>query len=187
MQRVNRVTQESVEEAKFEAKYGVEVVRNKETGAIKIKKRPRNEIDERIKQNMENHKRVKKGQKPVQAVVLAPEEKRKLVKAMLAEKKEKKLKENAPKIEEFKRDEFKFGEVVHAPPQLVTPRLAQKAETVPRVRFINLIDGFLANIRFLTDFFTHLIYSPAENLCCCTQSLSKILLISRQTTRMHQM
>lgn len=136
MRRVNRVTQESVEEAKFEAKYGVEVVRNPKTGEIKLKKKPRNEIDERLKQNQENAKRVKKGEKAIpQAIVLAPEEKKKLIKAMLAEKKQQQQSEKEEKkIEEFKRDEFKFGEVVSAPPQLTAPRFGQKAETVPRVR-----------------------------------------------------
>lgn len=135
VRRINRVTQESVEEAKFEAKYGVEVVRDQNTGAIKLKKRPRNEIDERLKQNMENHKRIKKGEKPIKTVVIAPTEKKKMIKAMIAEKKEKESKAVEPPIKEFKRDEFKFGEVVHEPPQLVTPRLAKKAETVPRVSF----------------------------------------------------
>lgn len=136
MRRVNRVTQDSVEEAKFEAKYGVEVVRNSKTGEIKLKKKPKNEIDERMKHNMENQKRLKKGGKAIPtSIVLAPEEKKKLIKAMLAEKKQKLKDTKEPEIEEFKRDEFKFGEVVNAPPQQLTvPRKAQPAETVPRVR-----------------------------------------------------
>lgn len=136
MRRVNRVTQDSVEEAKFEAKYGVEVVRNSKTGEIKLKKKPKNEIDERMKQNMENQKRLKKGGKAIPtAIVLAPEERKKLIKAMLAEKKQNQKETKEPEIEEFKRDEFKFGEVVNAPPQQLTvPRRAQPAETVPRVR-----------------------------------------------------
>lgn len=136
MRRVNRVTYESVEEAKFEAKYGVEVMRDTKTGEIKLKKKPRNEIDERLKQNAENQKRIKKGGKAIPApLVLAPEERKKLVKAMLAEKKQKKESETKEaKIEEYKYDEVKFGEVVNAPPQLTAPRLGKKAETVPRVR-----------------------------------------------------
>lgn len=135
MRRVNRVTQDSVEEAKFEAKYGVEVVRNSKTGEIKLKKKQKNEIDERLKQNMENQKRLKKGAKAIPtAIVLAPEEKKKLIKAMLAEKKQKQKESKEPEIEEFKRDDVKFGEVVNAPPlQLTVPRRAQPAETVPRV------------------------------------------------------
>lgn len=131
MRRVNRVTKESVEEAKFEAKYGVEVVRNKKTGEIKLKKRPKNEIDEQLKQNAAN---AKKGGKKVKPTVVIPAaERKKMIKAMLDEKKKKEAETKAPEIKEFKRDEFKFGEVVNQPPQLTVPRLAKKAETVPRV------------------------------------------------------
>lgn len=136
MRRVNRVTRESVEESKFEAKYGVEVVRNQKTGEIKLKKRPRNEIDERIKQNMENHKRMKKGEKIMpKAAIVAPEEKKKMIKQMMTQKKQEEQEAKKQTVEEFKRDDVKFGEVVKAPPQLTVPRLAKKAETVPRVRF----------------------------------------------------
>lgn len=136
MNRVNRVTQESVEEAKFEAKYGVEVVRNKKTGEIKLKKRPPNEIDERLKQNAQNLKH--KGRKS-QVVSIAPEERKRMAKALIQEKKQKEKEAKTPVIEEFKRDEIKFGEVVNAPPQLTVPRLAKKAETVPRVRKKSII------------------------------------------------
>lgn len=135
LRRVNRITHESAQEAKFEAKYGVEVVRNKKTGEIKLKKRPTNEIDERLKQNMENHRRAKKSGQAVDAttpaVVLSSDERKKMVKKMMAEKKAAKMVVEPTK--DFKKDEFKFGEVVHAPPTLTTPRRAKKAETVPRV------------------------------------------------------
>ncbi|XP_031629280.1 coiled-coil domain-containing protein 137 [Contarinia nasturtii] len=130
MRRVNRVTEESVEEAKFEAKYGVEVIRNKKTGEIKLKKRPTNEIDEQIKQNAANAKRG--GKKAKASITIAPEERKKLIKAMMEEKKQKESETKTEEIQEFKRDEIKFGEVVNAPPQLVAPRKAQKVETVPR-------------------------------------------------------
>lgn len=130
MRRVNRVTQESVEEAKFEAKYGVEVVRDKKSGEIRLKKRPPNEIDERLKQNAANSKR--KGKKPP-AIVIPSEERKKLAKAMLEEMKRNESEAKSPTVQGFKRDEFRFGEVVNAPPQLTVPRLAKKAETVPRV------------------------------------------------------
>lgn len=39
-------------------------------------------------------------------------------------------------IEEYTKDVFKFGEVVHAPPTVLTlPRKATKSDTVPRVSF----------------------------------------------------
>lgn len=132
--RIYTETSNAHEEANFEAKYGVEVVRDKKTGAIKVKKRPRNEIDERIKQNVENHKRAKRGDKMQPLKVLTADERKKLVKQALAEKKETEQASQATSVQEFKKDEFRFGEVVMAPPQLTTvPRKAQKAETVPRV------------------------------------------------------
>lgn len=130
MRRVNRITQETVEEAKFEAKYGVSVVRNAKTGEIKLKKKPTNEIDERLKQNASN---LKKNGKSAKAIVIPADERKKLVKAMMKEKKQNEVADKKPAIEEFKRDEIRFGEVAQAPPQLSTPRLAKKAETVPRV------------------------------------------------------
>lgn len=135
MRRVNQVTEESVEEAKFEAKYGVEVIRDKKTGEIKLKKRPTNEIDERLKQNAINAKR--KGKNPAApTVVISADERKKMAKAMLQEKKKQKESESLKSAarDEFKHDEIKFGEIVKAPPQLTAPRLAKKAETVPRVR-----------------------------------------------------
>lgn len=134
MRRVNRITADSVEEAKFEAKYGVEVLRDAKTGEIKLKKRPPNEIDERLKQNAINVKR--KGKAAATASVVIPaEERKKLAKAMLQEKKKQKESESSKTaaLDEFKRDDVKFGEVAQAPPQLSAPRLAKKAETVPRV------------------------------------------------------
>lgn len=130
MRRVNRVTKESVEESKFEAKYGVEVVKNAKTGEIKLKKRPPNEIDEQLKQNVANLRKGKKGKAPI---VIPAAERKKLVKAMIQERKQKEIESKTPAIQEYKRDEVRFGEVVSAPPQLTVPRLAKKAETVPRV------------------------------------------------------
>lgn len=181
MRRVNRVTYESVEEAKFEAKYGVEVMRDTKTGEIKLKKKPRNEIDERLKQNAENQKRIKKGGKAIPApLVLAPEERKKLVKAMLAEKKQKKESETKEaKIEEYKYDEVKFGEVVNAPPQLTAPRLGKKAETVPRVRELS---SFFLNL-FMTNCF---VFSLGRSRCYCIRlsmnSQAKMNLLSRKST-----
>lgn len=132
MRRVNRVTKESVEEAKFEAKYGVDVIRNPKTGEIQLKKRPTNEIDERLKANVANLKKKGKG-KSIEPIVIPAEERKRLAKEMIKEKKEKQSADEKPVVEEFKRDIVKFGEVVQAPPQLPLPRLAKKAETVPRV------------------------------------------------------
>lgn len=137
LRRIHRITQESHQEAKFEAKYGVEVVRDKKTGEIKIKKRPKDELEEHMKQQLQNQKGNKKGGKSATpAIVLSTEEKKKLVKEMMTQKKAKKDEITKPKYEEYKKDDFRFGEVVHEPPTLTKPRYAQKAETVPRVRHL---------------------------------------------------
>lgn len=125
LRRVNRMTRESLKEAEYEAKYGVSVVRDANTGAIAIKKKPPNEIDELIKK--------KKSRKPMEKASvnkIDPKEARELIKQAIREEKEESKKEV---IEEFKTDYVKFGEVVHGPPTLTTlPRKAVRSETVPR-------------------------------------------------------
>lgn len=124
--RVNRITRESVQEAKFEAKYGVKVVRNPKTGEIRVQKKPKDQLA----QTVEIQVKGKKGNKTVVAPIqLTSAEKKKIAKEMLAKKRASKEEPN----NEFKREEIKFGEVVHEPPRLTVPRFAQKAATVPRV------------------------------------------------------
>lgn len=155
LRRVNRITHESLQEAKFEAKYGVEVVRNKQTGEIGMRKKPSNEIDEILRQNrLKGNKGAKATSAP--SLVLKPEEKKKLVKEMMEKKKAAKASAAVPTIVEYKKDEFKFGEVVHAPPQLITPRGAQKAETVRRVS---------ASHSIRMDLFSLLIASNGHECC----------------------
>lgn len=145
LRRVNRLTQASIRESQFEAKYGVEVVRNEQTGEIKIKKRPTDELEEQMKAAMKARQRgeVDEDGKPTSKKKRVPEkkmskdEKRRLVKEMMAKKREEKA-AAVPKVAEFKRDDVAFGEVTHGPPTLVTPRRAQKAETVPRVSLLDL-------------------------------------------------
>lgn len=50
-------------------------------------------------------------------------------------KKQKKLKKKSQNFDEFQnyKDEVKFGETVHAPPTLVTPRKVEKSQSAPRV------------------------------------------------------
>lgn len=116
--RVKRVTKESLNEAQFEAKYGVDVVRNSKTGEIQIKKRPKNDI-------------LAKKKKAGEVVTkLTTSEKLKLKKINI---KEKKLKKRELNETEYKRDEFIFGEVVHGPPELSTPKHGKKPETTAKV------------------------------------------------------
>lgn len=127
LQRINRITRESIEESKFEAKYGVEVIRNKKTGEIVLKKKPQDELELRVKSLLKPNGKRKQG------VVIDAATKKKLVKDMMQKKKNEKEKANKGGVEEFKKDHVAFGEVAHAPPTLVTPRRAKKAETVYRV------------------------------------------------------
>lgn len=132
LRRINRVTRESIQESQFEAKYGVEVIRNRKTGEIKLKKRPKDELEEQMKKaRKDNAMGDKKKVKEIE-VNITPAERKKLVKQMIAQRKEKD-KQNKPKVQEFKTDEVKFGEVAHCPPQLTAPRKAPKTDSVPRV------------------------------------------------------
>ncbi|XP_036317962.1 uncharacterized protein LOC118732940 [Rhagoletis pomonella] len=131
LKRVNRVTTQSLREAQYEAKYGVNVVRNPKTGEISITKKPKNEIDELLKEKQKSRGK-RKNAKNTTLKPLNPELAKELIKQAIKEDKEEKAKANRD-IEEYKQDVFRFGEVVHAPPSLLTlPRKAQKFDTVPR-------------------------------------------------------
>jgi len=130
LRRVNRVTRESIQESQFEAKYGVEVIRNRKTGEIKLKKRPKDELEEQMKKARKENATSGKNKGKVPDVTMTPAERKKLVKEMIAQRKEKEKQNKG--VEEFKKDEIKFGEIVHGPPQLSTPRKATKSETLAR-------------------------------------------------------
>lgn len=147
LRRVNRITHASIRESQFESKYGVEVVRN-QRGEITIKKRPLDELGEAMKEARRRQKRnggkdnaddddevaakKRKKREAAAAKKMTDVERKKLVKEMMATKKREKA-AAAVKAIEYKTDVVAFGEVTHGPPQLVTPRRAQKAETVARV------------------------------------------------------
>ncbi|XP_016938849.2 coiled-coil domain-containing protein 137 [Drosophila suzukii] len=139
LRRVNRITSASVREAHYEAKYGVNVLRNPKTGEITVQKRPKNEIDELLKQKQKEQRLAgKKGRKKTQLVqksTLDAKTSRELVKRAYKEAQQEvdsEEKQNAGPTE-YKRDVVAFGEIVHAPPSIKTlPRKAEKSETVPR-------------------------------------------------------
>ena len=131
-------------EAQYAAKYNVDIVRNQETGEIKLKKRPKDELTDLMQQKRAEAS----GNKKLLRIRAAKEAKSNVTKLTSLQKmklknKEKKLKKQNNKSvdnEEFKRDEFKFGEYVLAPPSLVIPRKALKLElTVPRPGARNLL------------------------------------------------
>ncbi|KAH8304761.1 hypothetical protein KR044_011225 [Drosophila immigrans] len=138
LRRVNRMTSASVREAQYEAKYGVNVIRNPQTGEITVQKRPKNEIDELLKQKQKERHLAKSGGRKKQqkktANLMDAKTSKELIKRAYkeADEEEDDEDETAPPTE-YKRDVFKFGEIVHAPPTLKTlPRKANKSETVPR-------------------------------------------------------
>ncbi|KNC31023.1 hypothetical protein FF38_13417 [Lucilia cuprina] len=136
IRRVNRITSESLKEAQYEAKYGVKVIRNPTTGEISLKKKPPNEIDELLKQKRKEIRGGKIKKKKMDDKLhkpIDPKLVKELVKQAIKEDEQEKLKEKQKEIVEYRRDEVKFGEIVHAPPNISTlPRKAQKNETVPR-------------------------------------------------------
>ncbi|XP_030567098.1 uncharacterized protein LOC115767090 [Drosophila novamexicana] len=135
LRRVNRITSASVREAQYEAKYGVNVIRNPTTGEITVQKRPKNEIDELLKQKQKERHNLKNGRRKPNKVVkpgMDAKTRKELIKRAFKEAEEEKELEDGP-LPEYKQDVFKFGEIVHGPPSLKTlPRKASKTETVPR-------------------------------------------------------
>ncbi|KAL7744042.1 hypothetical protein ACLKA6_001271 [Drosophila palustris] len=136
LRRVNRITSASLKEAQYEAKYGVNVIRNPTTGEITLQKRPKNEIDELLKQKQKERRQQKNGRKKTNGTVKNPMDaktSKELIKRAFKEADVEDDEEVAAAPTEYKRDVFKFGETVHAPPTLKTlPRKASKNETVPR-------------------------------------------------------
>ncbi|KAH8271136.1 hypothetical protein KR018_001278 [Drosophila ironensis] len=140
LRRVNRITNASVREANYEAKYGVSVLRDPKTGEITIQKKPKNEIDELLKQKQRerrtNKARQKGGKVAKAKETMDPKTSRELIKRAYREAKQEEAAEAATEDKqkaEYKRDTFAFGEIVHAPPSLKTlPRKAPQNETVPR-------------------------------------------------------
>lgn len=132
LERVTKVQQDRVLEAKFSTKYNVEVERDDSTGAIKLKKKKSHEIDELLKKKAEEAKGGFKRKKKVREVQkkLTLSEKKALKKQKLADKQRK---EEDKLLEEFQLDKVEFGEVVNGPPTLNTkPRHADKLDGAPR-------------------------------------------------------
>lgn len=149
------------------------MVRNTKTGEIKIKKRPADQLDEEMKAALKARKRgevddegnatAKKKRQNQAEKPMSKDERRRLVKEMMAKKREDKA-AAAAKCVEYKQDVVAFGEVTHGPPTLVTPRRAQKAETVARVSVFYLIWLEFACVIML------FLFSPATRRAfCCIQ------------------
>lgn len=133
LKRVNRLTHQRRLEAGFAAKYNVDIIRNQETGEIKLKKKPKDQIEELMKKRRAEAKSGKK--KFVEAPSAEAQPKLSSLAKLKLKKKAKKdsvTDEKSRHFAEYQHEVFKFGETVLAPPTLVKPRKATKAETVPR-------------------------------------------------------
>lgn len=122
--RVNQETHAFINETTFEKKYGVIVDRNPETGEVEgLSKCPKDELDEleRLKGKHKNIKKKKKIKDSEGDMNLSKSQKRK---QKLQMKKKKKEEDSVDHFKTF-QDQVKFGETVHAPPQLnVRPKKA---------------------------------------------------------------
>lgn len=134
MKRVNNLAHQRRQESAFAAKYNVEIIRNQETGEIKLKKKPKDEIEELMKKRKNEARSGRRrfsDKEPAEDAEPKLSSLQKLKLKKLA-KKESKLKEKQDAFAEYHHEEFKFGETVLAPPTLVRPRKATKDDTVPR-------------------------------------------------------
>lgn len=131
MHRVNTIVENVLKESKFEQKYGVKVRRHYETGEIvDVAKQPKDELRELVKKaKIEQKQKGKKKKK-------APDEPR-LTKSQKKSRKlaQKKANKELNKVVDFDdyKDTVQFGEIVHAPPTLVTPKRVNKMDGAPRV------------------------------------------------------
>ncbi|XP_063994445.1 coiled-coil domain-containing protein 137 [Diachasmimorpha longicaudata] len=128
LNRVKRETQNFINETVFEKKYGVQVKRNVETGTIEgLEKAPKDEIDELMKLQ-KKHKNIGKKKKKTTEIKLSKSQKRM---KKLELKKASKLQENIDEFKQF-REDIKFGDIVHAPPDLkIKPARIEKLKTKP--------------------------------------------------------
>lgn len=134
MRRVNNVTHQRRIEAGFAAKYNVDIIRNQETGEIKLKKKPKDEITELMKKRRaeaKSGKRKFKDMEPAEEVAPKLSSLQKLKLKKMA-KKQSKDEEKSRVFAEYQHEVIKFGETAQAPPTLITPRKALKNETVAR-------------------------------------------------------
>lgn len=125
--------QQVIQEAKFEAKYGVNINVDPVTGEVSVTKQPRDEVDE-IEHSM--HKKQNKNNPGRKS------SKNLRKKQKLEEVKTVKLDKNQDDFERF-QDNVKFGETVHAPPTIkAVPRKAGSKDAKDRVCIIFTTNKF---------------------------------------------
>lgn len=117
--RVNKVCDRVKHETAFEDKFKVEIKRDSHGEVESVLKRAKDPIEmmmKQIKQEKKAKKKKKKGQN--EEPRLTKWQKRKLKQD---QKKKDKIENNFEGFEKFK-DEVRFGELVHAPPNLTAPK-----------------------------------------------------------------
>ncbi|KAL2715523.1 coiled-coil domain-containing protein 137 [Vespula squamosa] len=126
--RVSQETHAFLNETAFEKKYNVIVNRNSDTGEVEgLSKRPKDELDEleRLKAKHKNIKKKKKNKEGDMNLTKSQKRRQKLL--IKKKKKEEDLIDNFNAFQ----DEVKFGETVHAPPELVTrPKKANLKDNI---------------------------------------------------------
>ncbi|KDR24303.1 uncharacterized protein LOC110827341 [Zootermopsis nevadensis] len=123
LHRIDEACHQVIQEAKFEAKYGVDINVDPVTGEVSVTKQPRDEVDE-IEHSM--HKKQNKNNPGRKS------SKNLRKKQKLEEVKTVKLDKNQDDFERF-QDNVKFGETVHAPPTIkAVPRKAGSKDAKDR-------------------------------------------------------
>ncbi|CAG9827684.1 unnamed protein product [Diabrotica balteata] len=141
--RMNRICTETVKEAEFEDKYGVDIKRNEDGEVEEVVKRQKDELElllkkvkkKKQKEEKDGKKKKKKKKDKPEAPRLSKWQKRK---KKLDEKQQRKELVNVDEFKEYK-DHVKFGEIAHAPPSLIAPRRAEKLQSAPRPGNKNLL------------------------------------------------
>lgn len=154
LHRVNMWTENIVKESKFESQFGVDIVRDADTGQVKaLEKRKKDEIDKiaekealkaRLTAQKESGQKPKKSKKKLAEEIAAKEaKKKKNIERM--KRNRTKLLEKAHKREEEKdqfpvRETIKFGEVVDRPPEFtVLPRKAIDEKNLKNLMFNQML------------------------------------------------
>ncbi|GLV44607.1 uncharacterized protein CBL_13461 [Carabus blaptoides fortunei] len=130
MVRVNEMVKTVLKESAFEDKYGVRVQRSSVTGEVEgVVKRPKDELDEMVKEAKRNEKqKMKKGKKKSDEPRLTKSQKKQM---KLNMKKEKKAMLKTVDFDNYK-DTIEFGDIVHEPPILSAPKKVAKLNNASR-------------------------------------------------------
>lgn len=132
LHRVNIIVENVLKESKFENKYGVKVKRNFQTGEVEdVVKQPKDELREMIKKAKKERKQKGNKKKTPDEPRLTKSQKK--TRKLVEKKAQKELNKAAVLDFDDYKDSVQFGEIVHAPPTLITPKKVNKMYGAPRV------------------------------------------------------